>query len=718
MSRDSVFATRYQSTKTVSAVRSPRKKKYKSYKKYGELLEVGGQAMTETKVSISKLRAVHLSKLASSSVSLGQLHQLTTKPMKKASDVEVDPELLKTVREKILNKFSPPVINQQQLEDDKCALVFTTHQISNLEDRIRTKQYLEMAKESYYNFRRATLYDQRLQDLRYAINEGLTQEFDLDNASAELEDGSVNPIPRSPHAVFRELFVDNQLDSYDQELMTHITNMQAQGISHPAIEDIYDDSGLHHEITGTRDELEFGVDAMIWFPDLIDSKQAAIKQKKKVMREKRRAVRESNMKQDIKAMERRGKQDALHRLLAAHLQLLCSLNMIHEVTTVDSFTKRRAVRESNMKQDIKAMERRGKQDALHRLLAAHLQLLCSLNMIHEGRRIVQYYRQKGAKVPDHPRVTDIKVYNALLHGYASMGLLQNATEVFSFMSEDKIEPNAQTFAAIFECIERKGLVSIEEMVRKGQEQLEIEIKGEIEEDQFVNLIMGEISKLVDGSETYSPTLKLLQRDLGTHVYHKYQIEQCRRNGVLDKMSSVYAQYCEWYMKRGGDMNSRQAWQNLMHRCRDGASLVMHRPWGRLVRLELKPHPVLARLWSGAAKPELRMRASLAPTRGPPAPWTGVNFGAMPMFVMNQWKRLEDSPPEQLYPALDSLNQLGEVPSGGNKKLDIPPPSSTLDTSRFDGNAFKRRLAISRARGEMHSLWCDMLYKLSLANHFR
>lgn len=193
-------------------------------------LSVGAQAMTETKVSISKLRAVHLSKLASSSVSLGQLHQLTTKSAKKEPNVEVDPELLKTVREKILKQSSQPTLNQSQLssiEDDKCALVFTTHQISNLEDRIRTKQYIEMAKESYYNFRRATLYDQRLQDLRYAINEGLTQEFDMDNASsAELEDGSVNPIPRSPHAVFRELFIDNQLDSYDQELMTHITNMQ------------------------------------------------------------------------------------------------------------------------------------------------------------------------------------------------------------------------------------------------------------------------------------------------------------------------------------------------------------------------------------------------------------------------------------------------------------------------------------------------------------
>lgn len=39
-------------------------------------------------------------------------------------------------------------------------------------------------------------------------------------------------------------------------------------------------------------------------------------------------------------------------------------------------------------------------------------------------------------------------------------------------------------------------------------------------DQFVELVMSEISKLVDGSETYSPTLKVLQRELGTLVYQK------------------------------------------------------------------------------------------------------------------------------------------------------------------------------------------------------
>ncbi|CAG9112224.1 unnamed protein product [Plutella xylostella] len=54
---------------------------------------------------------------------------------------------------------------------------------------------------------------------------------------------------------------------------------------------------------------------------------------------------------------------------------------------------------------------------------------------------------------------------------------------------------------------------------------------------------------------------------------------------------------------------------------------VHRPWGRLVRLELKPHPVLARLWAGAARPSLAMRAALLPSVAPAAPWAQHNKGA-------------------------------------------------------------------------------------------
>ncbi|KAJ0174512.1 hypothetical protein K1T71_009620 [Dendrolimus kikuchii] len=895
---ENLLAVRHQSTRTVSILKSLKKKtKHKSYKKYGELLEVGDKEMTETKVSISKLRAVHLSKLASSPVSLGQLHQLTTQVS--AKNVEVDPELLQSVKEKILKKSTIDT-TKMALEDDKCALVYTTHQISNLEDIIKTKTYIDMIKESYYNFRKATLYEQRLQDLQYAINEGVSQEFDLGvgvNVDKNLENDL--ELPKSPHAVFKQLFVDNELDSYDQEFMQHISNLQTQGITHPAMDDIYDEGALHSDIGNTK-----GLELEQVTPTKI--KTLKVKKVKEAMRKKKKENRE----------------------------------------------KRRAIQELSMKQDIKEVSRKGRQDALHRLLHSHLHLLCSLNMIHEGRQVLQYYRQKSLKV-DQTKIDDVKVYNTLLHGYANMGSLENAKGILKMMSEDRVEPNAQSFAAIFECLERsnmadkesllkyfnnmmaekgvslndlldktkflfdqrevvlkairrleanftpfytpptldydctllnqlkldagqdksglrhspaEGLLGLEEILQKGKEQLEIEIKGEIkvknidvknedsetvkfcreklketedewrsvikeafvrnvgtlksqctashsaitlypylnvlEVDQFVDLIMGEISKLVDGSESYSPTLKLLQRDLGTQVYHKYQVEQFRRNGILEKIKRIYAQYSEWYVNRHSvdgtalPYNGRQVWQALLHKNRDGADLdveeepwpmemrqnvgkflyniiindvkidvnmfktkgkvkklpavyKVHRPWGHMVRLELKPHPVLARVWAGAVRPHLRMRASLTPTQGPPTPWTKVDAGAylvtptplirMPLYVMNQWKRLEEAPPANIYPVLDSLNQLGEVPwvinkpildlqlklfqSGGNKKLDIAPPASALDTSQFPlgddaASTFKRRLAINRSRAEMHSLWCDMLYKLSLANHFR
>lgn len=177
--------------------------------------------MTEMKVSISKLNAAHLSKLASSSVSLGQLHQLTTKPPK---TIDIDKELLQTVREKILKKPTKKE-SDVKLEDDKCALIFTNHKISSVEERFKTKQYIDMVKESYYNFRKATIYDQRLQDLRYAINEGLTQEFDPESKSP-MVNSDPESLRKSPHALFRELFIDKQLDSFDQDLVSHITNLQ------------------------------------------------------------------------------------------------------------------------------------------------------------------------------------------------------------------------------------------------------------------------------------------------------------------------------------------------------------------------------------------------------------------------------------------------------------------------------------------------------------
>ena len=65
--------------------------------------------------------------------------------------------------------------------------------------------------------------------------------------------------------------------------------------------------------------------------------------------------------------------------------------------------------------------------------------------------------------------------------------------------------------------------------------------------------------------------------------------------------------------------------------------------------------------------------------------------------------------------------------GGNDKLEVPKPPHSLPpiplpdpeqevskTEKFQ--LFRQKLIHRRKQGEMYSLWCDALYRLSLANH--
>lgn len=64
-------------------------------------------------------------------------------------------------------------------------------------------------------------------------------------------------------------------------------------------------------------------------------------------------------------------------------------------------------------------------------------------------------------------------------------------------------------------------------------------------------------------------------------------------------------------------------------------------------------------------------------------------------------------------------------SGGSTKLDIPKPISafpapqpiSLHMSKEErSKLYKERAMLKREKAEMFSLWCDALYRLSLANH--
>ncbi|XP_017021954.1 DNA-directed RNA polymerase, mitochondrial [Drosophila kikkawai] len=337
----------------------------------------------------------------------------------------------------------------------------------------------------------------------------------------------------------------------------------------------------------------------------------------------------------------------------------------------------------------------------------------------------------------------------------------------------------------------------------------------LDTSHFSDILIKELYKLAEGSETFSPTVGQLYKELGQKVQRRYQIEQKKHNGTLEKVGEIYSSYCDlWDSGRTQD-NTRQAWQRLVHEQREsGPSMDLPEvPWpsnvltgvgrflynilmrdikidanvmrkqksksktttqpqnllpafytlfrnqGRLVKEEVKPHPVLARLLRASRQQTLTFESNLVPMLCPPQPWSTPHNGGyllnkselirLPHQAIQQWERIGASNPQHLYPALDSLNQLASVPwrvntqlldvivevfqNGGDAKLDVPqPPSSlpqlpTLPAKDADGNAasnadrakqFRDKMGHRRKQAEMYSLWCDALYRLSLAQHYR
>lgn len=329
----------------------------------------------------------------------------------------------------------------------------------------------------------------------------------------------------------------------------------------------------------------------------------------------------------------------------------------------------------------------------------------------------------------------------------------------------------------------------------------------LDSGQYADILLKEIRMLAEGSETYSPTVGQLYKNLGMKVQQRYQIDQKKRNGILEKVGEIYGNYCEKWEEGTTNDNPRQLWQRLVHENRaTGPSMdiidvswprnvlagvgrflynilmrdikidsyilrakgknkqsnmmpafyTLFRNQGRLMKEEVKPHPVLARLLRASQQQTLTFDSNLVPMLCPPQPWSTPHNGGyllnkselirLPHQAVQQWQRINDANPQDLYPALDSLNQLASIPwrvnkdildviievfqNGGNSKLDVPQPPNSLpplpaipDRNSGLSNAeraklFKEKMMHRRRQGEMYSLWCDTLYRLSLANHYR
>lgn len=60
--------------------------------------------------------------------------------------------------------------------------------------------------------------------------------------------------------------------------------------------------------------------------------------------------------------------------------------------------------------------------------------------------------------------------------------------------------------------------------------------------------------------------------------YRYQIKYKKKNKILDKIKTIYSDYCTWYMncKNCDSQNTRQQWQQLVHKYKFlGADIVSY-----------------------------------------------------------------------------------------------------------------------------------------------
>lgn len=321
-------------------------------------------------------------------------------------------------------------------------------------------------------------------------------------------------------------------------------------------------------------------------------------------------------------------------------------------------------------------------------------------------------------------------------------------------------------------------------------------------EHFVDVLMEEVKYLVKNCTTFTPATSHLYVDLGRKVMLRYQIEMKVRNGIVDKTTQIYEKYCNILLNSNTTDNARQIWQRLEHDAlKSGPSLnVDDQLWPNAVLLaigkflynillrdlkidvsinqigsmqrskpymvpvfytllrhrdktlkeEIKVHPAFIKLYQHYEFGLLNIDANLIPMMSPPLPWTSPKIGAylvmhsdlirLPYVTQLQLERIRNSPKCNLYPVLDSLNQLARVPwkintrildvlikvfnSGGSEKLNVAQPASIVDEElaklyeKSESAKYQEIQKLKQRKSELYSIWCDALYRLSLANHYR
>ncbi|XP_040178012.1 DNA-directed RNA polymerase, mitochondrial [Rana temporaria] len=321
----------------------------------------------------------------------------------------------------------------------------------------------------------------------------------------------------------------------------------------------------------------------------------------------------------------------------------------------------------------------------------------------------------------------------------------------------------------------------------------------LEDEQYVEIMLQALTRLQPTGESFLT----ISRDLGTKIYNMFFIRRQLQGDHVDRIRLLYKEYCKLLSKEGkiSGLLPRELWEKVEHEAFGGpCDSRSHSPWPRSLLVQLgthlvdlmvktikitnnllsprsdpklipvlyhmysfrsthqigliKPHPIYSQILLDAEETLLTFDAAVMPTKCPPLPWTSLQCGPYLLSpaqlmrcsegVVQHQLLLEKCAQGQLFPVLDSVNQLGECAwrinqpildiivsifnDKGNEKLDIPPPLSEAPVSSVQlpgmlssWEKFVHQKELARCRKkttEMYSLRMDALYKLSIANHLR
>ncbi|XP_067658835.1 DNA-directed RNA polymerase, mitochondrial-like [Haliotis asinina] len=235
-------------------------------------------------------------------------------------------------------------------------------------------------------------------------------------------------------------------------------------------------------------------------------------------------------------------------------------------------------------------------------------------------------------------------------------------------------------------------------------------------DEYVDCVFTEMEKIALFSESFSPSMGILSKQLGYSIYNRFIRHQNTKSRADEKIGQLYQQYAQHYNDKDFPFsNHRECWHHIITKEGMWSSLdVPPKPWpdhiiksigktlfdvilydmkidsnlfrntnerkmvpafysvyrtyGHRMIEELKPNPTLVRVYQGADLDEMTFDTCDLPMLVPPIPWVSMNHGGFllgsvplvrrPDNLNRQSDRLQKTPVSRIQAVLDSLNNLG------------------------------------------------------------